>query len=187
MGLRWYRGFGLCDQPNILGKLYYRLDEVLTLPEDGLCHIDFRYGQEKHPFIAKYPDGRIRAKGLCKVIVDEYTGQPRGMDVTQVTDAEYYSPDGKTKTVVQGGTGVETLWSRDGVKVWEVRLENGRRMELKTWYCNGKLQMWAPHFKDGKQDGPVYRYNEDGTLRVIVYYENGFEIGRKRPGATPRE
>jgi|GEM_PF-3148789 len=97
MGLRWYRGFGLCDQPNILGKLYYRLDEVLTLPEDGLCHIDFRYGQEKHPFIAKYPDGRIRAKGLCKVIVDEYTGQPRGMDVTQVTDAEYYSPDGKTK------------------------------------------------------------------------------------------
>ena len=182
MGRRWYRGFGLVDDRSIAGKLYYRIDEVLTLPEDGVCHIEFRYGREKHPFIARYPNGNIRAKGLCKVALID--GQPYAMDMTRISDAEYYSPDGKTKTVVQDGTGVETFWSADGVKVWEVHLENGKRTELKTWYRNGNRQIWAPHFKDGRVHGGEYHYNEDGTLRVIIYYENGFEKRRETPSKT---
>lgn len=188
-GVRWYRGFGLCDQPNILGKLYYRIDHVLTFPEDGICHIEFSYNREKHPFIAWYPDGKLRAKGICKVIIDSNTNQPEFMDTTAIPDAEYYSPDGKIKTTVRNGTGVETYWSWDGVKVWELHLENGKRTQLRTWRRNGTLHMFAPCFKDNHHHGPVYFYDENGKVRLIIYYENGFEVKREKPITTdvPRE
>jgi len=173
--IRYYRGFGLTDKPSIAGKRYYRLDVVLTCPEDGRCEVDFRYGREKHPFIALYPYGTIRAKGYCTVVLDHF-GQP--IDIGQITDGVFYSPSGRITTEVRDGTGVETYWSYAGIKIWEAHLKGGHRTRLTMWHRNGQLQMLVPKYKDGLRHGPVRYYAADGSLRCIVIFDKGLEVQR---------
>ncbi len=140
--VRYYRGFGLTGKRGLFGKNFYRIDVVLTVPEDGWCKIDYRDGCDTHPFIAYYPDGGLRAKGYCTVTYD-HLGQP--MDLRKIVDARFHSPDGSLSSAVRNGSGVETYWTVDGIKLWEALRDNCQPTKITLWHRDGQLnRTWSP-------------------------------------------
>jgi hypothetical protein len=170
--VRYYRGFGLTDERGLFGKYYYRIDTVLTLPEDGVCTIDYTDGSETHPFFACYPDGRIRAKGHCKVTLDNLR-QPISMQ--NIIDGVFLSPDGSITSQIEDGTGVETYWTFDGIKIWEASKVMSQATRVTMWHRNGQLYV-VEHYKHGKKDGNFRFYAPDGALNRTEVFEDGKEV-----------
>ncbi len=172
--IRHYRGFWLTDSRGLLGVNVFRIDVILTLPEDGSCMIEYRHGSEAHPFIAYYPDGQLRARGYCKVTYD-HLGLPK--DMGDIVDGTFVSPDGNIASELRGGTGIETFFTADGVKIWEAKQREGRRSRVTVWHRNGQIRV-AETYTDGKRHGTFRYYSENGALRGTIMYKDGFEIER---------
>jgi len=169
-----YRGLGLTDDPGLLGKSYFRIEDVLTLPEDGSCSIDCADRKQSCPFVAHYPDGKIRARGRCDLLLDELE-QPMGMG--RITEGVFFDPTGTCTSRVQNGTGTETFWTFDGTKVWEARLQNSKRLKLTIWHRNGQLHT-VYHYKNGRKHGSSDFYTEDGSLKASIIFADGLEVER---------
>ncbi|MHB8974983.1 MAG: toxin-antitoxin system YwqK family antitoxin [Pirellulaceae bacterium] len=191
-GTLFYRGFGIeTTEGTVLGRRYTRAVFAITVPEDGFCEVDFarsvtKRGTEYYPFIANYPDGSARAKGIGRfTITDGFVdreGNRLQPSVALIKSGEgvFFQAGENVRSAVRDGTGVETFWTHAGVKVWELNLRDYEREKLTTWHRNGKLKAEYA-FKDGSIHGIVRFYDPSGNLAVTVVYEDGKEKERSPP------
>jgi antitoxin component YwqK of YwqJK toxin-antitoxin module len=76
-----------------------------------------------------------------------------------------------------GGTGHATLWTPDGRKHEEGRMERGRRIGVwKRFHTDGSLA--AEETYDGDREGPVTHYDPQGRKRVTGHHAAGEMHGR---------
>jgi hypothetical protein len=181
-GIVYYHGLGLSREPAFWGRVYDEVVFPLTVAEDGFCAVECNApartsvsGERLYSFLAHYPNGRIRARGLCRWPLNS-EGEPKG--IIEVVSGTFWDPAGSTSSQIQNGTGIETYWTHDGKKVWESTVDRYRRTRLKCWHRNGQLQAEYA-CRDGKFNGLVQFYAEDGSPDGKVLYEDGLVKERK--------
>jgi hypothetical protein len=132
----FYRGFGLVDYPPrcMLGKSYYRIR--FSPPDVPGAYCDFFLdGSRLCRFLGRYPSGTVREEGTCEV---EWTTQCIPMPNANRTHfGRYYQPNGTLASEIRDGTGVQTYWNDEGVKLWELELDSLRRIRVTMWDMNG--------------------------------------------------
>jgi hypothetical protein len=128
-----YRGFGMGDQPGFFGKNYFGIrfeGEGAIVDSHFLSHDTAR-------FVDRFADGRVRSEGECRIEwINPY--EPDADFWNAVLNAKYYDPKGNLASEIVDGTGVQTYWTSDGVKVWEHTLKDGKSTHLRTWNINGE-------------------------------------------------
>lgn len=195
-GRLFFHGFGVEDtRDTVLGRYYTRASFSITSPEDGVCEADLtrvveKDGREFYGFVAHYPNGRIRARGLGEVIIS--TGQVDGQGIVMrpsvslldVAEGTFYHPQDNGQSIVRDGTGVETFWTHDGTKVWELELEGFQRRKLRVWHRNGQLRAEYA-FKDGKKHGTVEFFDAGGNTAGTITYQDGLLVSGNRSPDRP--
>jgi hypothetical protein len=186
----YYRGFGLGGVP-LLGKVFYRATFPTTSPDDGLTEVSFS-ARGWNPFRGTYPDGTLREEGVCWVDINGGANDP-APNIHQVQWGKYYDPSGKMVSEIKDGTGIQTYFTRKGVKTWELELKDGERVHLSWWHDTGTLfhtetyaadkvhSESASYYPSGKLEraGSCYlgrptgtwtEYNEDGSVKSVEHY-----------------
>ena len=86
-------------------------------------------------FLGRYPSGTIREEGICEV---EWVAECIPMPNTNRTHfGRYYRPDGTLGSDIRGGTGVQTYWNDEGVKLGELELDSLQLIRVTMWDRNG--------------------------------------------------
>ncbi len=169
-----YRGFGLDKQDGWLtGRLYYELEYAPTGPNDGLTTIGARPGYNY--FRGYYNNGVLREEG--EALIEYIDDCPVMPDSDKIRWAKYYRPDGTLGSEVVDGTGVQTLWTIQGIKVWELKMQKQTRTHLSTWYPNGKLQR-SSDFVNGLEDGKFQSFYPNGQIITAGEYKMGYRVGK---------
>ncbi|MDZ4782592.1 MAG: hypothetical protein SGJ19_20285 [Planctomycetia bacterium] len=132
----YYRGFGLGDQPGFFGKNYFAVRFTDTKEIGGVVESRF-LSHDKARFVDRFVDGRLRAEGECRI---EWLAEPDPDFSYGVLNAKYYDPQGKLASEIVDGTGVQTYWAINGVKVWERTVKQGKTTELRRWSPTGEDQ-----------------------------------------------
>ena len=130
----YYRGLGLVDGPGFPGKDFFRV--VVKHIDEGYWEVRFR-GAGYSPYRGYYPNGTLREEGECRVEfygVDQSDPCPDNHDVRW---GKYYLPDGRLGSEVRDGSGVQTYWSSNATKVWELELKDFKRRRLTMWKPDG--------------------------------------------------
>ena len=135
-----YRGikFPWADGSIVLFKRYYSIvhkDNYTGLTTTVLYNKD-----GYSPFSVFYESGQIAAQGYCMVESEEPNGQILH-DTDDVKEAIYYVPDGTDVSKVKDGTGIISLHFPDGLKHWELELDNYERKRVKMWLKDGTLKL----------------------------------------------
>ena len=143
--------------------------------EGGRWQFEFRR-EGYSPFKGYYPDGTLREEGECLVELMGAHHQPFP-DPNDVKWSKCYRPDGSLGSEVVDGTGTQTLWMPDGVKIGELQLRDYQRVKMTTWYPNGELQMIIPYV-DGKRDGPYVAYDAQGRKESQGAYRADERVGK---------
>ena len=167
-----YRGLGLIKSPDFFGMHFYRISVMDG--ENGHCEVDCG-ASGYNQYRGFYPNGVCREEGECFVEMNGSLIEPVP-DLHNVRSAKYYKPDGTLGSEVTDGTGTQTYWYPDGIKRWELVLDDYKRSELKTWYANGQLQK-TKQFVDAKAHGEVKSFHENGQLKVQGEFANGKNVG----------
>jgi hypothetical protein len=167
----YYRGFGLDDSQGFFGK---RFAKVLWQESDGYG-ICWTKKDGYNPYKRWYDNGSIRGEGECLVLISGWK-QPM-VDWNDLKWANCYRPDGSVGSEVRDGTGIQTIWSEPGVKIWELELKDYKRVQLKQWYPSGALAH-SISYKDGEPHGLSISYYEDGHKRLEAAYSNGKRCGK---------
>jgi len=168
----YYRGLGLESDVPFLGKSYY----LVELRRDDQ-HWEVRYREPGYNhFRGYYNDGALREEGTCLVEILGLHDRP-APDVHNVKDGKYYKPDRSLGSEVNNGTGVQTYWTPQGVKTWQLRLDNYKRKKLSQWYPNGQLHM-THHYVDGQTHGPFVTYYPSGAKKTEGAYLLGQRAGK---------
>lgn len=139
-----------------------------------------------NPFVGYYPDGSIRETGTCMVEMVNSGPVMPSPDFHHVDSSRCYRPDGTLGSEVINGTGIQTVWSSDGTKIWELHLEDHVRTLHRMWYENGQL-LSEQAYKDGFVHGPFTSYYEDGQVEAQGKYDLGERVGvwkRYEPDGT---
>jgi len=138
----YYRGFGLGDQPGLLGKNYIGV----RFEGEGEV-VDTRFlSHDTARFTARFADGRLFAEGECRI---KWMGlnEPDPDSWNAVLNAKYFDPQGKLASEIVDGTGVQTYWTSDGVKVWERTVKDGKTTGLRRWSPTGEERpVWKEHW-----------------------------------------
>jgi hypothetical protein len=134
----WYTGIGLRHGTGYFGKNFYKIEWSPTSTTHGSSTIYLDASIDGYYHIqGKYSNGELREDAMCYVSFPfEAVPFP---DVGNVRDGKYWSPDGKTTSSIENRTGVQTYWCVRGRKLWELVLEDGRRVKARLWDEEGKL------------------------------------------------
>ena len=153
-----------------------------------------------------YDNGQLKYEAIY-TLKDEFEGRP--VDETQVKLVREYYRNGQLRSVhlaslegikdrtfyENGRMEYERIWTgRDywlDSSVATFFYKSGRRKSessrheedgrvLQVWYENGQLKQYAP-MKDGKAEGLVREWSEDGQLMSEIIYKEG------RPTVAPSE
>ena len=167
-----YRGLGLTDDDGFFGKSYYHVTISDEYGRTEVCYSKPGYNR----FRGFYKDGTLRAEGECLV---ELTGHPKlpCPDVHSVRFGEYYTPDGTLASEIEDGAGVQTYWTPDGVKTWELELRDFKRVRHAMWYPSGQL-LTKKTYKDGQVDGPFVSFYPSGAKKTEGAYSTGKRSGK---------
>ncbi len=170
----YYRGLGLTDEPNLLlGKSYY----LVVWPYEDGGHCEIRYQRPGYNrFKGFYENGRVREEGECFVEIMGFDDQP-SPDLHNVLWGNYYTPDGSLASSIRDSTGVQTYWTEDSTKTWELELRDFKRLRLTAWYPNGQL-VHEQHYVEGKRDGAFVSYYSSGTKKTEGAYCAGERTGK---------
>ncbi len=185
-----YRGFGLVpDDTFLLGMSFYRV--TFTPPNEGRWEVEYVRPGYNH-CKGFYDDGTLHEESKCLVELLGPYNHPCP-DIHNVQFGRYYKPDGTLGSEVKNGTGVQTYWTLDGTKIWELELHDFKRVRHSRWHSNGQL-LQTQAYVDGKVHGPFVtyyssgakktegadfqgdrsgkwiRYNEDGTVKKVEDY-----------------
>lgn len=133
-------------------------------------------GMGFNPFKSYYPDGTLQQEGACYVSPNGPEKEPFP-NLHRLDWARCYKPDGTLASEVVDGTGTQTLWTPDGTKTWELKLEDGQRAELKMWYPSGQLGLEQP-YRDGQKHGSFTAYHPNGNKKTEGAYRNGDRAGK---------
>lgn len=158
----YYRGLGLVESDAFfVGKSYY----LVNCPTDNgaYCEVRFR-GTGYNDFRGYYQDGRLREEGECFVELLGFHDRPYP-DFNNVRSGRYYKPDGTIGSRIEDGTGIQTYWTADGTKTWELELRRHKRVRLSWWYPNGQI-MTRYTYVDGKRHGPFVSYYSSGKKKT---------------------
>jgi hypothetical protein len=135
----WYRGMGFAYGPGFLGKRFYKIDYPPAEPE--VYSQLYLSGNQSGYYKAKgwYASGALREEAEYFVEIDD-NGIP-WPDIHIVRSGRFLSPDGKEETTVRDGTGTQTYWDENGVKIWELVLEDYSRKRVRLWNQQGELRV----------------------------------------------
>ena len=133
-----YRGFGLENKPGFLGKNFFRFSIIDTIFEDGFSWVECHGKEEYCKFLGVYANGQKRMEGECWIEVFNSEGE-LSPNTDKIKWGKYFKPDGTLASEVVEGDGKKTLWSIDGVKLWEVDIENSKMVKYSMWDRQGKL------------------------------------------------
>ena len=168
----YYRGFGVPGAPGLLGRLWGRV-EMSEI--DGGTWV-FEYEHEGYNnFRRYYANGDIREEGECWVEIMGFQSQPFPDD-TNLRSCKCYRPDGTLGSEVRNGTGTETGWTAEGVKIWEGVLKDYVRQKHSIWFPNGQLRQ-TQDYAEGNVHGPFKSYYQDGSVETVGAYSFGERIG----------
>lgn len=168
----YYRGLGIVEEDSLFfGKSYY----LITWKDDGDWNVWYRRPGYNR-FQSFYKNGNIRAQGECfvKLLGAHYRPAP---DIENVKSGRYFKPDGTLSSEVKNGTGLQTYWLNDGVKVWEVEVSDFKRVRHSRWYRNGQLQQTLDYVQ-GALEGPLVSYYPSGERKTEGAYSGGERVGR---------
>jgi hypothetical protein len=182
----YYYGFGLDDNPGIFGRNYYRVRLAPRRDEDGFTDVAFA-GEGWNSFRGTYPNGTLREEGVCWVMLN--FGTEPFPDLHTVKDGKYYDPNGKFGSEVKDGNGIQTYWSCNGTKVWELELKHYKRVHHAMWYDNGQL-MTERKYLDDREDGPFVSYYPSGAKNREGCQSHGERVGKwveYKPDGTTKE
>jgi hypothetical protein len=183
----YYYGFGLNAQhPGILGRHYYRVKLAPRSEKEGFTDVDFT-GEGWNRFYGTYPDGTLREEGVCWVMLN--SGVEPFPDLHNVKEGKYYDPSGTLGSEIRDGNGVQTYWTCDAVKVWELELKNYKRARVSTWHDNGQLRT-ERQYRNDREDGPFVTYYPSGAKEREGIYNCGERVGKwveYNPDGTVKE
>jgi hypothetical protein len=166
--------------------LHYELNEAWLFSDAGDVAPENSGGEIKK-FSEEFANGQTRSSWSARIC-------PDGRYLLNGKEADYYHNGVKQHqvTYVNGRkTGDETFWSADGAKIWSWShdLKNHRSVWTQYW-PNGKKKLesaWntMPEARDLKRsffglvaDGPVTRWNADGTVNFKANFVNGEFAGK---------
>ncbi len=170
----YYRGLGL-DERDVffIGKSYFAVK--LPSGDHGYCIVSFDRPGYNH-FKGYYHDGKLREEGTC--FVELMGGYDRPAPYTyNVQDGRYSKPEGDLGSEIKNGTGVQTYWTPNGTKVWELEFRDFKRAHLSWWHPNGQL-FTTLKYVDGKQDGRSVSYYPSGQKRSETEYSADERVGK---------
>ena len=163
--------------PGILGRNYCRVRLVPRNEEEGFTDVSFA-GEGWNRFRGTYPNGTLREEGVCWVMLN--CGVEPFPDLSNVKEGKYYDPSGKLRSEIKDGNGVQTYWTCGGTKVWELELEDSKRIRLSMWHDNGQLRT-ERQYLDDREDGAFVTYYPSGAKQREGTYSCGercWKVGR---------
>jgi hypothetical protein len=168
-----YRGFGLpgAEDP-VLGKKYYR---VTFAYEDTRLEVEYK-GPRYNNFKRFYPDGTLAEEGKCMVELYDLPLQPVP-DESNLLWSKCYKPDGTLCSEVENGTGIQTYWTPQGVKIWELELVDFERARHSMWYPNGQIHE-TQAYVGGLVNGSFVSYYPSGAKKTEGAYSKGDRVGK---------
>lgn len=169
-----YRGFGIPGFENpVFGKRYYLV--TITFPGEGYSKVGYRR-PGYNDFKRFYPNGTLAEEGQCLVELYDYPPEPVP-DQSDVLWTKCYKPDGTLCSEVKNGTGTQIYWNSDGVKTWELKLADFKRIRHSMWHPNG--QLWGVQdYVDDLVDGPFISYYPSGAKKTEGAYSKGDRVGK---------
>ncbi len=170
-----YRGLELLDNNGILGRQYTAVTSISS-DDGGEWRGEF-LEEGYNPFERYYPNGTLREEGACsfEIMGFEHCPFPDWHDLQW---SRCYLPDGTLASKVVDGTGTQTLFTPEGVKVWELVLKDYQRVRYTLWYPNGQILGTSQYTIDGFEDGPFVNFHDNGKKRLEGAYKHGERIGK---------
>lgn len=169
-----YRGLGLnTDSTGLTGYMWTGV--TMRFHDGGYYRAEFD-SPGFNPFVGYYPDGSIRETGTCMVEMVNSEPVMPSPDFHHVDSSQCYRPDGTLGSNVINGTGIQTVWTSGGTKIWELHLENHARTFRRSWYENGQLQT-EQRYEQGAVHGPFTMYYENGQVQMTGEYNLGERVG----------
>ena len=169
-----YRGLGQdVESTGLIGYMWTGV--TLRFEDGGYWRMDFEE-PGFNPFVGYYPDGSVREVGTCMVEMVNSGPVMPSPDFHHVDSSQCYRPDGTLGSEVIDGTGIQTVWSPGGIKLWELHLENHVRTLRRSWHDNGQLQT-EQRYEQGGVHGPFTHYYPDGQVQMTGEYDRGERVG----------
>lgn len=166
--------------------LHYELNEAWIWSDVGDVAPESSGGTLKE-YSEKYLDGNPRAIWTARICAN-------GRYLLDGKETDFYEDGAKQHVVVYANgrkTGEETLWSRDGKKIWSwshdlktshsvwtIYWPNGRKRIESTWNTRPEARDLKRSFFGLVADGPVTHWREDGAVEFKATFVNG-EFGGK--------
>ena len=132
-----YRGIKIPSTDEVLFKKYYAIAEkdeyrglntVVMYKRDG-------YNQ----FFIYFDKGGLAGHGQC--MVETSFDKQILHDASDIKEATFYNVSGKVVSTVKEGSGTQILFSSEGQKYWELKLENYNRSKLTIWNKDGSVPL----------------------------------------------
>ena len=168
----YYRGFGILEENIFLiGKSYYLVTEERN---HAYYEVEYRHPGYNH-FRGFYDNGVLREEGECFVELSGFYNRPCP-EISDVRIGKYFKPDGTLGSEVRDGSGVQTYWTDDGVKIWELETRDFKRVRHSIWYPNGQVAD-TQKYCDGNVDGEFIGYYPSGAKKIEGAYSLGDRVG----------
>jgi hypothetical protein len=161
--------------------LHYELNEAWVFSDAGDIAPETSGGVVKK-FSEKFPNGKMRSQWSARIC-------PGGRYLLDGKETDFYESGAKQHEVTYASgrkTGTETFWSADGKKIsnWEHDLKrnrsvwtqywpNGKKKNESTWNTKPEADALKRSFFGLAADGPVWQWNEGGSLKYSGAFSNG--------------
>ena len=173
----YYRGLGLTDGPEYMGKNWFRLEFRERGIDDllgGYWEVDID-GLGYNQYRGYYLTGVLREEGLC-MVVEEGT-EVRANYRAELQRAKFYDPNGALISEIKDGVGKQILCFSNGQRFLEAEFVNGKWSgPMRVWSRNGRLRCEG-YYRNGTADGPFTTYFANGGLQYQGEYKDGEEVG----------